>query len=88
MRITEVDFLYLAMPEIRDIGDGSQDALLVRVRSDDCFEGWGECEAGCGSPASAPPMRSRGTRRFGRRDHRAQGSAGRPGRGFSPCRGP
>ncbi len=45
MRISQVDFFYLAMPEIRDIGDGSQDALLVRVRSEDGHEGWGECEA-------------------------------------------
>ena len=45
MKIAAVDFFYLAMPEIRDVGDGSQDALLVRVRSDDGFEGWGECEA-------------------------------------------
>jgi L-alanine-DL-glutamate epimerase-like enolase superfamily enzyme len=40
-----VDFFYLAMPEILDIGDGSQDALLVRVRADNGLEGWGECEA-------------------------------------------
>ena len=39
-RINSVDFFYLAMPEIRDIGDGSQDALLVRVRSGN-DEGWG-----------------------------------------------
>lgn len=45
MRIDSVDFFYLAMPEIRDTGDGSQDALLVRVRSDEGHEGWGECEA-------------------------------------------
>jgi L-alanine-DL-glutamate epimerase-like enolase superfamily enzyme len=45
MRIESVDFYYLAIPEIRDIGDGSQDALLVRVRSDSGHEGWGECEA-------------------------------------------
>ncbi len=45
MTISQVDFFYLAMPEILDIGDGSQDALLVRVRSDDGGEGWGECEA-------------------------------------------
>ena len=32
------------MPEVLDIGDGSQDALLVRVRAGG-FEGWGECEA-------------------------------------------
>ena len=42
--IESVDFFYLSMPQILDIGDGSQDALLVRVRSG-AFEGWGECEA-------------------------------------------
>lgn len=45
MKIESVDFFYLALPEIRDIGDGSQDALLVRVRADNGQEGWGECEA-------------------------------------------
>lgn len=45
MKIEAVDFFYLAMPEIRDIGDGSQDVLLVRVRADNGNEGWGECEA-------------------------------------------
>lgn len=44
MRIDSVDLFYLAMPQIHDIGDGSQDALLVRVRSGDVV-GWGECEA-------------------------------------------
>ncbi|MEI6970578.1 MAG: mandelate racemase/muconate lactonizing enzyme family protein [bacterium] len=45
MKIETVEFFYLAMPEIRDVGDGSQDALLVRVRADNGMEGWGECEA-------------------------------------------
>jgi L-alanine-DL-glutamate epimerase-like enolase superfamily enzyme len=44
MRIESVDVFYLAMPEIRDIGDGSQDMLLVRVRAGD-HTGWGDCEA-------------------------------------------
>ncbi len=44
MNIESVDFFYLAMPEIQDIGDGSQDALLVRVRGGG-LEAWGECEA-------------------------------------------
>src|SRR5579871_6907449 len=44
MRIESVDFFYLTMPEITDEVDGSQDALLVRVRAGD-WEGWGECEA-------------------------------------------
>lgn len=44
MKIESVDFFYLAMPVIKDIADGSQDALLVRVRGGG-FTGWGECEA-------------------------------------------
>ncbi|MDZ4685371.1 MAG: mandelate racemase/muconate lactonizing enzyme family protein [Planctomycetaceae bacterium] len=44
MRIDSLDFFYLAMPEILDIGDGSQDALLVRIGAGD-HVGWGECEA-------------------------------------------
>ena len=44
MKIEAVDFFYLAMPHIEDIGDGSQDALLVRVAAGG-YVGWGECEA-------------------------------------------
>ena len=44
MRIESVDFFYLSMPVVRDIGDGSQDALLVRVQADG-QTGWGESEA-------------------------------------------
>jgi L-alanine-DL-glutamate epimerase-like enolase superfamily enzyme len=44
MKIESVDFFYLSMPEILDIGDGSQDALLVRVSAGG-HVGWGECEA-------------------------------------------
>lgn len=44
MKIERVDFFYLRMPEVLDIGDGSQDALLVRVQAAG-LEGWGECEA-------------------------------------------
>ncbi len=43
MKIESVDFFYLSMPEVLDIGDGSQDALLVRIRAGG-LEGWGECE--------------------------------------------
>ena len=32
------------MPVVTDAGDGSQDALLVRVRAGG-IDGWGECEA-------------------------------------------
>jgi len=44
MKIEAVDFFYLAMPEVTTDADGSQDALLVRVRAGG-FEGFGECEA-------------------------------------------
>jgi len=44
MRIESVDIFYLAMPEVRDVGDGSQDMALVRVRGGG-YTGWGECEA-------------------------------------------
>ena len=44
MRIESVDFFYVSMPVVTTEADGSQDALLVRVRSGG-HEGWGECEA-------------------------------------------
>jgi L-alanine-DL-glutamate epimerase-like enolase superfamily enzyme len=44
MKIESIDLFYLSMPEVLDIGDGSQDALLVRIRAGG-YEGWGECEA-------------------------------------------
>ena len=44
MRIESVDLYYLSMPEVLDIGDGSQDLLLVRVQAGP-YVGWGECEA-------------------------------------------
>jgi L-alanine-DL-glutamate epimerase-like enolase superfamily enzyme len=44
MKIDSVDFFYLSMPEITMEGDGSQDALLVRVAASG-HVGWGECEA-------------------------------------------
>ncbi len=44
MKIEAVDLYYLSMPTVLDIGDGSQDALLVRVQAGG-YTGWGECEA-------------------------------------------
>lgn len=44
MKIEAVDFFYLSIPQVRDIGDGSQDALLVRLQAGG-YTGWGECEA-------------------------------------------
>jgi len=44
MKIEAVDFFYLSMPEVTTEGDGSQDALLVRVTAGG-HVGWGECES-------------------------------------------
>lgn len=44
MKIDAVDLFYLSMPEVTTAGDGSQDALLVRVSAGG-HVGWGECEA-------------------------------------------
>jgi L-alanine-DL-glutamate epimerase-like enolase superfamily enzyme len=44
MKIDSVDFFYLAMPVVTTAGDGSQDALVVRVTAGG-HVGWGECEA-------------------------------------------
>lgn len=44
MKIEAVDAFYLRMPHVKDIGDGSQDALLIRVSAGG-YSGWGECEA-------------------------------------------
>ncbi len=43
-KIEAVDFYYCSMPEVLDIGDGSQDLLLVRLQAGE-WVGWGECEA-------------------------------------------
>ena len=60
MRIDAVDFFYLSMPEVTLEGDGSQDALLVRVASGG-HVGWGECEASpLASIAAAVCPRSHG----------------------------
>lgn len=42
--IEQIDIFYLAMPQIEDVGDGSQDACVVRVAGGG-YVGWGECEA-------------------------------------------
>ena len=45
MKITAIDPFYLRMPNITTAADGTQDTLLVRVRTDTGVEGWGECDA-------------------------------------------
>jgi L-alanine-DL-glutamate epimerase-like enolase superfamily enzyme len=44
MKIDAIDAFYLAMPKVTDEPDGSQDALVMRVRAGR-HTGWGECEA-------------------------------------------
>ena len=44
MKIDSVDFFYVSMPVVTTAGDGSQDALVVRVSAGGHI-GWGECEA-------------------------------------------
>lgn len=44
LKIEAIDFYYLAMPVVEEIGDGSQDACVVRVTAGG-HVGWGECEA-------------------------------------------
>ena len=45
MKITAIDPFYLRMPNITTAADGTQDTLLVRIRTDTGIEGWGECDA-------------------------------------------
>jgi len=45
MKIVSVDPFYLRMPEITTAADGTQDTLVVRIRTDRGLEGWGECDA-------------------------------------------
>lgn len=46
MRITNVQAIYLQLPEIQQRTDSSQDALLVKVSTDAGVMGWGEVD-GC-----------------------------------------
>ena len=45
MKIVAVDPFYLKMPNIPTHADGTQDTLVVRVRTDEGIDGWGECDA-------------------------------------------
>ena len=46
MKITEVEALYLRLPEIQARTDSSQDALIVKIATDAGITGWGEVD-GC-----------------------------------------
>lgn len=45
MKIVAVDPFYLRMPAITNAADGTQDTLIIRIRTDSGLEGWGECDA-------------------------------------------
>ncbi len=45
MKITNVEALYLRLPEIQARTDSSQDALIVRVTTDSGIVGWGEVDS-------------------------------------------
>jgi L-alanine-DL-glutamate epimerase-like enolase superfamily enzyme len=45
VKIEAIDLFYVALPEITRTADGSQDSLVVRIRTDNGLEGWGECDA-------------------------------------------
>jgi L-alanine-DL-glutamate epimerase-like enolase superfamily enzyme len=45
VKIVAVDPFYLRMPTVTDAADGTQDSFLVRVRTDEGIEGWGESDA-------------------------------------------
>jgi L-alanine-DL-glutamate epimerase-like enolase superfamily enzyme len=45
MKIVAVDPFYLRMPGVTIAADGTQDSFLVRVRTDNGLEGWGESDA-------------------------------------------
>ena len=45
MNIESIDLFYFALPQIKDIADGSQDSFVVRVRSDTGLEGFGESDS-------------------------------------------
>ena len=45
MRITDVETIILRLPEVGEICDGTQDACVVRIRTDEGFDGIGEADS-------------------------------------------
>ena len=61
MKITDVEAIHLRLPEVREVADGTQDCLLVRIHTDAGLTGLGEvvscsyvARAVVESPRSAP----------------------------------
>jgi hypothetical protein len=55
MSIDAADFFYLSMPKVEGIGDGSQDALVVRITADGVTPMTPDANGGITLPA--PPGR-------------------------------
>jgi len=45
LKIEAIDLFYVALPKITRTADGTQDSLVVRIRTDNGLVGWGECDA-------------------------------------------
>lgn len=45
MKITDVESVVLRLPEVREIGDGCQSVLIIRVRTDEGIDGIGEAHS-------------------------------------------
>ena len=45
MKITDVEVIVVKQPEIALIGDGSQDTVVIRVKTDEGIEGIGEVDS-------------------------------------------
>src|SRR5690554_4107880 len=45
MKIEAIDLYYLALPQVREVADGSQDSFIVRIRADNGLEGFGESDS-------------------------------------------
>lgn len=45
MKIVDVEALYLRLPEVKEQTDSSQDALLVKITTDEGIIGWGEVDS-------------------------------------------
>lgn len=45
MKIVDVEALYLRLPEVKERTDSSQDALIVKITTDEGIFGWGEVDS-------------------------------------------
>src|SRR5208282_688086 len=53
MKITDIEAIYVRLPEVKEQGDSGQDALIVRVHTDEGSTGTGEVDS---APLAAQGM--------------------------------